>query len=131
MRLPIALAAALVAMPGLAQAERLASSPVLALDVTTVNCPIQYIGFSAKPIAVRVTIKEGPSVLRQDNAARLSRSTPSYSTAATCSRGNSATCDNAICIFNFNGPKADFRASICVVRGDGENNGGQLCLPAY
>lgn len=131
MRLPIAFAAALVVMPGLAQAERLVSSPVLALDVTAVNCPIQYIGFSAKPIPVRITIKEGPSVVRQDNAARLSRSTPSYSTAAACSRGQSATCDNAICIFNVSGPKTDFRASICAVRGDGENNGGQLCLPAY
>lgn len=129
MRLPIALAVALVAMPGLVHAERLTSSPILALDVTAVNCPIQYVGFSAKPIAVRVTIKEGPSVLRQDNAARLSRSTPSYSTAAACT--SSSVCDNVICIFNFTGPKADFRASICAVRGDGENNGGQLCLPAY
>lgn len=129
MRLPIALAAALVVMPGLAQAERLVSSPVLALDVTAVNCPIQYVGFKDGPIPVRITIKEGPKIVRQDNAARLSRSTPSYSTAAGCT--SPSVCDNIICIFNISGPKADFRASICTVRGDGENNGGQLCLPAY
>lgn len=131
MRLPIALAAALVVMPGLAQAERLVSSPVLARDVTTVNCLIQYVGFKVTPVPVRITIKEGKAVLRQDNAGQLSRHQPSYSSAAICHAGQSATCGGVICIFNFNGPKADFRASACVDRGDGQDNSGQLCLPAY
>lgn len=125
------LTAAMVMLPGFASAGSLVSSPIFALETGTVTCAIQYVGQSATPIPLLVTIKEGPSVIRRDNAARLNAARPSYATSAECGGGRSLTCDNVVCAFSFTGDKALFRASACATRGNGFDNGGQVCLPAY
>ena len=125
------LTAAMVLLPGVAMAGSLVSSPIFALETGTVICAIQYIGQSATPIPLLVTIKEGSTVIRRDNVARLNAARPSYSIGAECGGGRSLTCANVVCAFSFTGDKSLFRASACATWGNGFDNGGQVCLPAY